>query len=64
MVKEYVHTLNSTAIASTRTITAILENHQQEDGTVYIPKVLRKYLEVFKAAPKDYLHPVKKEKAV
>lgn len=64
MVKEYVHTLNSTAIASTRTITAILENHQQEDGTVYIPKVLRKYLEVFKAAPKDYLHPVKREKAV
>jgi seryl-tRNA synthetase len=64
MVKEYVHTLNSTAIASTRTITAILENHQQEDGTVYIPKILRKYLEVFKAAPKDYLHPVKKEKAV
>ncbi|WP_448578051.1 serine--tRNA ligase [Thermosphaera sp.] len=62
MVKEYVHTLNSTAIASTRTITAILENHQQEDGTVYIPRVLRKYLEVFKAAPKDYLHPVKKEK--
>jgi len=61
MVKEYVHTLNSTAIASTRTITAILENHQQEDGTVYIPRVLRKYLEVFKAAPKDYLHPVKKE---
>jgi len=64
MVKEYVHTLNSTAIASTRTITAILENHQQEDGTVYIPKVLRKYLEVFKVAPKDYLYPVKKEKAV
>jgi seryl-tRNA synthetase len=64
MVKEYVHTLNSTAIASTRTITAILENHQQEDGTVYIPKILRKYLEVFKAAPKDYLHPVKREKAV
>jgi len=62
MVKEYVHTLNSTAIASTRSITAILENHQQEDGTVYIPRVLRKYLEVFKAAPKDYLHPVKKEK--
>jgi seryl-tRNA synthetase len=64
MVKEYVHTLNSTAIASTRTITAILENHQQEDGTVYIPKILRKYLEVYKAAPKDYLHPVKRERAV
>ncbi|MEM1834587.1 MAG: serine--tRNA ligase, partial [Thermosphaera sp.] len=63
MVKEYVHTLNSTAIASTRAITAILENHQLEDGTVYIPKALRKYLEIFRAAPKDYIHPVKKEKA-
>jgi len=61
MVKEYVHTLNSTAIASTRTITAILENHQEPDGTVVIPKVLRKYLEVFEKAPKDAIHPVKKE---
>lgn len=60
MVKEYVHTLNSTAIASTRTITAILENHQDRDGTVYIPKILRKYLEVFNKAPKDYIHPVKR----
>lgn len=62
MVKEYVHTLNSTAIASTRTITAILENFQNEDGTVTIPKVLGKYLEVFEKAPKDYIHPYKKEK--
>lgn len=64
MVKEYVHTLNSTAIASTRTITAILENFQDEDGTVTVPKVLKKYLEVFNKAPKDYIHPVKKEKLV
>ncbi|MGC8982277.1 MAG: serine--tRNA ligase [Desulfurococcaceae archaeon] len=62
MVKEYVHTLNSTAIASTRTITAILENMQNEDGTVRIPKALRKYLEVFDKAPKDYIHPYKKER--
>ena len=61
MVKEYVHTLNSTAIASTRTITAILENFQEPDGTVVIPRVLRKYLEVFKNAPKDAIHPIKKE---
>lgn len=60
MTKEYVHTLNSTAIASTRTITAILENHQNEDGTVAIPRALRKYLEVFEKAPKDYLHPIKR----
>ena len=62
MLREYVHTLNSTAIASTRTITAILENFQNEDGTVTVPRVLRKYLEVFERAPKDYIHPVKKEK--
>ncbi len=61
-VKEYVHTLNSTAIASTRTITAILENYQEPDGTIIIPRVLRKYLEVFEKAPKDAIHPVKREK--
>ncbi|ADL18676.1 Seryl-tRNA synthetase [Acidilobus saccharovorans 345-15] len=54
---EYVHTLNSTGIASTRTITAILENFQEPDGTVIIPKVLRKYLEPFDAAPKDFIKP-------
>jgi len=58
MQREYVHMLNSTAIASTRTITAILENHQDEDGVVKIPKVLRPYLEVFKKAPRDYIYPV------
>ncbi len=57
MQREYVHTLNSTAIASTRTITAILENYQEPDGRVAIPKVLRKYLEPFEAAPKEYIEP-------
>ncbi len=61
MKKEYVHTLNSTAIASTRTITAILENYQEPDGVVIIPKVLRKYLEPFNKAPKEAIYPVKKE---
>jgi seryl-tRNA synthetase len=61
MVREYVHTLNSTAIASTRTITAILENFQEPDGTVVIPKVLRKYLEPFEKAPKEAIYPVKKK---
>jgi len=60
MIKDYLHMLNSTAIASTRTITAILENKQNEDGTVEIPKVLRKYLEPFAKAPKDYIHPRKR----
>ncbi|ESQ23454.1 MAG: seryl-tRNA synthetase [uncultured Acidilobus sp. MG] len=60
---EYVHTLNSTGIASTRTITAILENYQEPDGTVVVPKVLRRYLEPFERAPKDYIKPKPKRPA-
>lgn len=41
--KEYVHTLNNTALAIGRTLVAIIENNQQKDGSVLIPKVLRKY---------------------
>jgi seryl-tRNA synthetase len=40
----YVHTLNATACAVPRLIVAILENFQQEDGSVVIPAVLRPYL--------------------
>jgi seryl-tRNA synthetase len=40
----YVSTLNGTLLAITRTIVALLENHQQKDGSVYIPKVLQPYL--------------------
>jgi seryl-tRNA synthetase len=42
--KGFVHTLNSTAIATGRTIVAILENNQQQDSTINIPKALRKYM--------------------
>jgi len=42
--KGFVHTLNSTAIATGRTIVAILENYQQKDGSVGVPEVLRKYM--------------------
>ena len=42
--KGFVHTLNSTAIATGRTIVAILENNQQADGTINIPAILRKYM--------------------
>ena len=42
--KEYLHTLNSTAIATSRALRAIIENYQQKDGTVLIPKVLQKYM--------------------
>ena len=62
MKREYVHTLNSTAIASTRTITAILENFQEPDGVVVVPKVLRRYLEPFERAPKEAIYPVRREK--
>ena len=41
---EYVATLNGTLMASTRTIVAILENHQQVDGSVKIPKALVPHL--------------------
>jgi seryl-tRNA synthetase len=39
----FVHTLNGTAVAVTRTMLAIIENNQQADGTVLIPKVLQPY---------------------
>ena len=42
--KKYVYMLNNTALASARTLIAILENHQCEDGSVVVPKVLRKYI--------------------
>ena len=42
--KKHVHILNGTAFAIGRTIIAILENYQQEDGSIMIPKVLRRYI--------------------
>ncbi|MGI8614956.1 MAG: serine--tRNA ligase [Nocardioidaceae bacterium] len=41
---EPVATLNGTLMASTRTIVALLENHQQADGSVWVPEILRPYL--------------------
>ncbi len=41
---KYVHTLNGTAVAIARTLVAILENYQQEDGSVQIPKILQQYM--------------------
>lgn len=40
----YVHTLNGSGVAVGRTVAAILENYQQEDGSVIIPKALRHYM--------------------
>jgi seryl-tRNA synthetase len=50
--KGFVHTLNSTAIATGRTMVAILENYQQDDGSVVIPKVLRPYMSGIEKIPK------------
>jgi len=41
---EYVHTLNGSGLAIGRTVAAILENFQQEDGSIVIPEVLRPYM--------------------
>ncbi|MGW2518738.1 serine--tRNA ligase [Streptomyces sp. NPDC001617] len=48
-------TLNGTLCAVPRTIVALLENHQQADGSVYVPKVLRPYL-----GGREVLEPVAK----
>jgi seryl-tRNA synthetase len=40
----YVHTLNGSGVATSRLMVAFLENHQQEDGSIYIPAALEPYL--------------------
>lgn len=41
---QYCHTLNNTAVATPRILIPLLENHQQEDGSIYIPQALRPYM--------------------
>ncbi len=41
---EFVHTLNGSGLATSRLMVAILENNQQEDGSVKIPQALQRYL--------------------
>ncbi len=48
----FVHTLNNTALATSRTMIAILEQYQQKDGSVKIPQALRPYLGFSKLEPK------------
>ncbi len=43
--KLFLHTLNGSGIALARTVIAILENYQREDGCVIVPQVLRKYMD-------------------
>lgn len=49
---KFCHALNNTAIASPRILIAILENFQQEDGSVKIPEVLQKYTGFSEITPK------------
>jgi seryl-tRNA synthetase len=48
---KFVHTVNGTAFAIGRTLIAILENYQQKNGTIIVPKVLRKYIGGYKKIP-------------
>jgi len=41
---EFIHTLNGSGLALPRTMVAVLENYQNKDGTVNVPKALRKYM--------------------
>ncbi len=49
---EFVHTLNSTACAISRAIVAILENYQNKDGSITIPKALEPYISIKSIKPK------------
>jgi seryl-tRNA synthetase len=42
--KQFVHTLNGTAVAVQRVLAAITENYQTDDQRIVVPKVLRKYI--------------------
>jgi len=48
----FVHTLNSTLVASERILIAILENYQQKDGSILVPNVLRPYMGIERIGPK------------
>ena len=41
---EFVHTLNGSGLAVGRTVAAIMENYQQEDGSIIVPEALRPYM--------------------
>ena len=54
--KEFLHTLNSTAIATGRAIVAIMENFQDKDGNIEIPKALQPYMNGLKKIKKQKLY--------
>jgi len=54
---DFVHTLNGSGLATSRLMVALLENNQQEDGSIHLPAVLHKYLHHLPSFP--WLHPYK-----
>jgi len=54
----YANTLNGSGVATSRLIVSFLENHQQEDGSIYVPKALQPYLNLssIKAVHKEKEH--------
>jgi len=52
-IKGFVHTLNNTALATSRTMMAIIEQNQQKNGTIVVPEALRDYMGV------DIIKPLK-----
>ncbi len=42
---QYAHTLNGSGLATSRLMVALMENNQQEDGSILVPKILSKYLQ-------------------
>jgi seryl-tRNA synthetase len=55
---KFTHSLNNTGIATPRVLMSLLENNQQSDGSIKIPKALQKYLGIKVIKPKK-IHPVK-----
>ena len=51
--REFVHTLNSTAIATSRALRAILEHYQQKDGSIKVPSILVPYMNGIKSIGKS-----------
>jgi seryl-tRNA synthetase len=51
---EFCHTLNGSGLAVGRTLVAVLENYQEADGTVTIPKALRSYLPGFERLSREH----------
>jgi len=49
---KFVHTLNGTAVAVSRALVAILENYQQEDGSVFVPEILRPWVGTDRIGPR------------